>query len=258
LANTPRMNWPVPTGRQRPWATLFERLVGLIDGSAYARREDVNTLIMEGGDVSWSAGTGVLNWDASIVLLSPHTGFSMTIPSPTPGTFVLADGWVFYVRLTRALGSNISVDPQRAASLPLSDDVILIAQRKGTKLYFRNGRGFNDGESGAIYIATSGGGAISGFSRIQATVVTNGDTWVGSGAPATAATQGGLGAGFTSAILAPGSVDVYYNNALSHYTAGAPASVNEWRWVASGSPNPVVEIGAGSLAGDIVTVRFAN
>lgn len=256
MASTPRMGWPVPEGNQRPWATLFQRLVNLIDGSSYARREDTNILIMEGGIVSWDATTGALDWDSDIVLLSPHTGFSMSITSPSAGTFILSDGWVFYVQVTRSLGSNIAVTPRRAASLPQSDDVILIAQRKGTYVYFRNGRAFSDGESGRVYIATGGSGAIGGWTRKQITVATNGDTWFGEGATASAASQGALSAGFTDPIFAPGSVNVFFNNALCHYTAGAPADINEWTWVTTGSPEPVVQIGSGSLAGDIVTVQF--
>jgi hypothetical protein len=252
------MDWLYPASNQWPFFDLISQFYNAIDRAVFAHREDKNILIMGGGTVDWTASTGVLDWTADIELFSPHTGFKMSIEPPAVGTFTLADGWVFYVQLTRQVGSNIVLTPQRATTMPKSDDVYLVAKRSGTQVFFRNGRAFNDGESGSIYISTSGGGAISGFSRIQATVVTNGDTWVGSGAPATAATQGGLSAGFTAAILDPGCVEVYYNNALAIYTPGGPAAADEWRWVTSGSPQPVVEIGAGSLAGDIVTVRFAN
>lgn len=254
MPTTIRKSWSYPAKGQYPFYDVFSALVRSIDSSVYARQEDNNLVLTGGGTITWTLSTGALDWTADIILVNPYTGFTLTLEPPSVGTFLLnANGWIFYAQVTRANGSNLILTPQRSTSLPKSDDAFLIAIRLDDSIWFRNGVVFHDGDSGGI--GTEPGTGIEGWTRIQSTVVTNGDTWVGVGAPATAATQGALSAGFSTAILAPGSVDVFYNNALCHFTSGAPGSVNEWRWVTTSSPAPVIEIGTGSLAGDIVTVK---
>jgi len=132
-------------------------------------------------------------------------------------------------------------------------------------LIWRNGRGFGTGDSGPLYVTPGGGGGgvVTNFVRNQGLIGTNGDTWIGLSAPppggvlVSAPAQAGLAAGFSDVLLPPASIDVYYNNALCHYTAGVPASINQWTWVAGGGPPiKVVQIGAGSLVGDMVTVKY--
>jgi hypothetical protein len=82
----------------------------------------------------------------------------------------------------------------------------------------------------------------------------------GGGLPISSATQGGLTAGFADAIFVPDAVNVFWRNTLSHYTATVTGkSANFWRWVGSGSPTNVVQLGStgvAPLAGDIVTIQF--
>lgn len=253
MPNTPRMTWPYPSADQRPWFDIFERMIQLVDQSAYARIEDSSFMLMGGGTVSWDATTQLLEWSATIELITVQTGAKLQIAA---GSITLTEGQIFYVTVPRGTGGTVALTPYKGNVMPVSDDVVMVAIRRGDQVFFRNGRMLDDGESGTIYINSSTLGTISDFIRNQITVATNGDTWFGTGATASAASQGALSGGFDTAVMAPESVDVFFNNGLCHYTVNPPTSVNEWRWITSGSPQPVIQIGSGSLAGDKVTVKY--
>ena len=92
--------------------------------------------------------------------------------------------------------------------------------------------------------------------RRQVEIQSGGDTWIGNGATESASSQSGLSTGFPEPIINPDAVEVYYNGSLARYVTGAPTAKDEWRWVQTGTPEPVIEIGSGSMAGDIVTIRI--
>lgn len=253
MPNTARMTWPYPAADQRPWFDIFERMIALVDQSAYARLEDDSFLLMGGGTVEWNVSTQLLEWSSAISLVAVQTGGVLQIAA---GSIALTSGQIFYVSVPRGTTGTVALTAYAANKLPVSDDVVMIAVRYGDQVFFRNGRMLDDGESGTIYINSSTIGSISAFARQQITVVTNNDVWFGTGATASAASQAALSGGFGTAVMAPESVDVFYNNGLCHYTTGAPSTVNDWRWVISGTPAPVIQIGTGSLAGDTVTVKY--
>jgi len=258
MPNTARLNLEYPAEYQDPWFQIFERFVNGLDAALYAGREDRNLILLGGGTVAWDATAEELSFSLDIVITSPQTGYAMSL-STAESPITIQDGQVLYVDLSRGATGAASLTPYVGNVVPSSNNAFMLAVRRGTIVYFRNGRGFADGDSGTLYIEPSAGAPISAVVRRQVAVQTNGDTWIGDGgATDSAAAQGSLSAGFTSAILTPGGVDVFYNNVLCHYTTGAPASINEWRWVTTGSPAPAIEIGAGSLAGDIVTVKYLS
>lgn len=251
MPKTPRLGMIYPQENQKPWFDLFTSFANSIDAALYASREDRNYILEGGGVVSWSAG--VLSWTESIYLASPYTGYRLELPTSESPVTINA-GQFLYVLVTRAAGAVVTLEAKVSSVLPSSNDALLLAVRRGDVLYFRNGRGYNNGDSGPLYVV-GGGAGIAGWSRHQISIGTNGDTWIDE--LGSAASQAALtGTGFTSALLAPGSVDVFYNTALCHYTAGVPSSINQWTWVITLSPSPVVRVGAGSLAGDIVTVKY--
>ncbi len=246
MPQTSKMQWIYPSEDQNPWFDIFARMIAQIDQSAYARLEDSSFIIMGGGTIDWDLSTSTLTWSSAIEIIEVQTAGIFSIAA---GSLTLTEGAIFYVNVSRGTTGTIAVTARKANTLPTNDDSICIAIRRDDKIYFRNGRVFVDGYAGAIYTA-------SGFKRNQISIGTNGDTFIGTGGTPTATTQGGLSAGFSDAIMAPDSVDVFYGTALCHYTAGVPASTSEWTWVTGGSPAPVIQIGAGSTAGDIVTVKY--
>jgi len=247
-----------PTKGQARYFEIIKRFYEGIDGILYAHREDRNVILYGGGLLSWDSVAGTLTFNADIILLSPHKAYWETISQAAYSPITVEDGEMIYVELTRSPGALIDLVPRVTNVLPQNDNAFMIAFRDGDILYIRNGRGFANGDTGPIYNSAVDD-PISGFTRKQVSIQVNGDTWIGAGGVAdSAAAQIGLAAGFTLALMAPGSLDVCYNNALCHYTAGAPGSVNEWRWVIAGAPAPVIEIGAGSLVNDVVTVKYPH
>lgn len=259
MPTTSRTGLKYPARGQEPWFDLFEAMLNQLDGVLYAHREDRNILILGGGTLGWDATSNTLTWNAPIVLNNPHKGFQESVPS---GSIEIAAGQALYVNLTRNPGSNITLTARRAEVIPNGDDGLLLCYRYGTSLWWRNGLRMEDTYSGPLYpSAGGGGGAISGFSRQTVTVATTLDAWIGGGGGADSANaQGSLagpieGPGSTSPLFAPDGVDVYLNNILVRW-ASSPSGINEWKWVTSGSPAPVIQFGAGLTAGDVVEFKF--
>jgi hypothetical protein len=259
MPTTSRTKLKFPARGQEPWFDLFEAMLNQLDGILNAHREDRNVLLLGGGTLGWDATSNTLSWNAPIVLNSPHKGFRESVPA---GSIQIAESQALYVNITRSPGSNITLTPLQAGVIPNTDDGLLLCYRYGTALWWRNGLRMEDTYSGPLYpSAGSGGGSISGFSRQTVTVATTADTWIGGGGGAdSAALQASLsgqieGPGATAPLYAPDGVDVYLNNALVRW-ASVPSGIDQWTWVTTGSPAPVIQFGGGLTAGDVVEFRF--
>jgi len=259
MPTTSRTSLKYPARGQEPWFDLFEAMLNQLDAMLYAHREDRNILIVGGGTLSWDATSNTLSWNAPIVLNSPQKGFQESVAA---GSIEIAESQVLYVDVSRNPGSNIALTARRAATVPNTDDGLLLCYRYGTSLWWRNGLRMEDTYSGPLYPAGGGGGGgISGFDRQTVAVATTGDAWVGGGGGTdTANAQGSLagpiqGPGATAPLYPPDGVDVHLNNILVRWAA-APSGINEWTWVTTGSPAPVIQFGAGLTAGDVVEVKF--
>jgi hypothetical protein len=146
---------------------------------------DRNTLLADGGTLSWSSGslTTTTTFKLHINATNGTTPVTKTITG-TAFTFD-ADGKMLYVTLdNRTADSTLSGGNVVANSATLPDptstaqDVVLIAKRIGTQLYFRNGVIFDDGQTATM--ASSGGGSGSG----EINVVENSNdatNWAGTG-----------------------------------------------------------------------------
>ena len=157
MPNTPRLGWPYPTENQDPWWAPFVDLLVAQDSTAFAAMEDRNVILMGGGDVSWDATSGELDWSSAIELTSPITGFRTTI---SPATKEVADGAMLFVELSRGLTANATLTTDTASALPPTVDLesfFVLAVRRGDRVYFRNGAFLDDGESREIF----GGGSSS-------------------------------------------------------------------------------------------------
>lgn len=182
MPNSNRMQWPYPSENQQPWFDAFEDFVSAQDASAYASREDRQSILTEGGTISWTVGTSTLEWSANLSVTSPISGFLQNVEA---SSLVIDAGEVVYVTLTRAPTNNQSLTPVVASQVPSTDSAFVLAVRVGDKVYWRNGLSMDDGDSlTGIGSSQGGGGGSSGDGVVQhaanATVLGTTFTLVGS------------------------------------------------------------------------------
>lgn len=164
MTSTSKMLWPYPSKDLDPWFDGFESMVGAMDASGYASREDRNILISEGGNVAFTASTGLLSWSAAIVFLSTISGYKLTLGAASVN---LLDGECLYVNATRSPTGNVSLSPLVAGTVPNTDSAMLLAVRNGTSVYFKNGSQVSDGQSKSLFSSGGGGGGLQPGSTIQ-------------------------------------------------------------------------------------------
>lgn len=158
MPTSPRTHFPFPDENSNPWAAVFESMVDAIDTSLYTIREDRNIIIMGGGTMTFTAGTGVLTWAADIDLFAAVTGYLWRIQ---PGNTTVADGQLIYITVTRApqsLTTYTMLIGSQTPNEPAGDNHILIGVRRGSKIHFRDGFLISDGDSLNVF-DTSGGGS---------------------------------------------------------------------------------------------------
>jgi hypothetical protein len=150
MPKTTRLEFEYPTEYQDPWFTIFERYVRSLDTTMYAHREDRNLIITGGGTVAWNSATELLTFTDDIVIISPITGYAMTLAA-THSPITMLSGNMLYVNIPRGAVSPAVLEPLVGNTIPSSDNTVMIAVRSGTVIYFRNGRGFENGDSGFLY-----------------------------------------------------------------------------------------------------------
>jgi hypothetical protein len=149
---SPRLNWPYPNENTDPWWEKFKSFVTAVDASFYTTREDKNFVLFGGGTVSFDATSGVLSWTDPIQGVAATTGYHWYIPSTTTGGSVtLEDGEFFYVELTRAPQSSQSLPALNGSRIPTNDNALVIAQRLGDAVIFRNGAIIGNGQSVILF-----------------------------------------------------------------------------------------------------------
>jgi len=155
MPTTPRLRWPFPAENQDPWYDALLSFFEAADLSAYASRETENLVLTGGGDVAYDAG--VVSWTADLAVLAPITGFHWVMVATS---VTIEDGQLLWFDAIRAPSGNTTVVPQVAAQLPLSDTAVLLAVRRGTTLYWRNGAGLENGTllNPLAFTASTGGG----------------------------------------------------------------------------------------------------
>jgi hypothetical protein len=142
------MQWPVPADGADPWYDSFVDLMGAVDTSVYASREDRNAIMTGGGVFAFTAPN--LAWDDTIQILSANTGFLWEVVA---GNVDLEDGEVLYVELSRAPPGNTTLTPLVASNLTAVSDgdaAYVLCVRIGTTLYFRQGSTLVTGETSEI------------------------------------------------------------------------------------------------------------
>lgn len=191
MAESRRLRWPYPNQYVDPWYDAFESLVDAMDASAYTVREDRSSVLMSTATVSFnvSGADGVLTWNAPIELLAPLSGFLLSVSA---GTATLRDGELLYMQVVRAPTANITVSFNVARAVPNTDDCLLMAIRRGSTVYWRDGKVINHGESVQLFSTSGGGGGGGAFIKQDGTnsptadIPWNGFKITGLGAPVAA------------------------------------------------------------------------
>lgn len=178
MPNTPRTQIPYPDENSNPFFDSFVAMINAIDASIYATRENRDIVIMNGGAVTWTASSGALTWAADIELYSSIVGYVWRIAGP--GSVTLNDGDLVYLTLVRAPVANVVIPThigQRVPNVVRGDDQLLLAVRRGSRVYFRNGKVINDGDNLQLFTSTGSGGGgftagqdLSGTSSSQTVV----------------------------------------------------------------------------------------
>lgn len=150
-----RLGWSVPNPYEDPYYEAFLALINAIDASVYGPvREDRNLVLMSTATVSF--GSDTLAWNAPIELLCAPQGTLWRLPA---GSTALTDGQILYVLLPRAPTGTVQVVARVAATAPQpsedADAALVLAVRRGSVIYWRNGRVLANGESGSIFTASS-------------------------------------------------------------------------------------------------------
>lgn len=158
MPNSPRMTFPIPPKDSDPWYDAFVAMVGAIDTSAYAAREDRGYILTGGGNVSFTASTGDLAWDAALVFPSPIVGFQLTLAATS---VVLGDGQILYADVTRSPSAPVTLTAVTASQLPSTDTALLLAVRIGSAVYWRNGARLLDGDNRSLFDSGGGGGDMA-------------------------------------------------------------------------------------------------
>lgn len=167
MPTTRRMGWPYPAESQDPWYDALEAFFSASDAAAYASRETENMVLTGGGDVSLSGNT--LEWTEDLEIFSPITGFNWVMPAQSVD---LEDGRVLWFDAVRAPDDDTAVIPQTAARLPLTGSAVLLAIRRGSIVYWRNGAGLADGDTMNPLAGTGGG--VDGLDGAPGSVLRNG------------------------------------------------------------------------------------
>lgn len=148
MARTQRMNWPFPNEDADPWFEAFRNFVNAVDASFFVTREDKSFILFGGGTVTFDATSGDLTWGSVLEAVSATSGLRWFIPSSGSGdTVTLQDGEFLFVELTRNPQTPQSIAPKVGSKINPNDNAIVLAQRIGSAVIWRNGAVISSGQS---------------------------------------------------------------------------------------------------------------
>ena len=136
------MGWPYPAENQDPWYDALEAFFSASDLAMYASRETENLIITGGGTVAFDTNT--LSWDDTLEVFAPITGFNWQFE---PTSLLIEDGQILWFDAIRAPDHDMTVVAQVSSRLPLSGSATILAIRRGSVVYWRNGAGIATGDS---------------------------------------------------------------------------------------------------------------
>lgn len=101
--------------------------------------QDRSMKLINGGTWSWNSGTSTLTWSSAAQVEIP--GLADSVNNIVAASAVLADGEAAYVSVNRTgPGGNLAVTVAAIASVPMADDVFIVARRTGSDVLI--GRSF--------------------------------------------------------------------------------------------------------------------
>lgn len=151
MGRTTKCAWAYPVKNERDWFDQFVTLLGSIDEAAYTAREQRSVVIMT--EATFSFAAGVLSWDQPVVILCPTTGYFWTVDA---GSQVVSNGQMIYASLPSGLQGGVTVTFDSDVPSFNNDAYWVFAYRydsAGQRLFFRNGRCLNAGESAQLFSA---------------------------------------------------------------------------------------------------------
>lgn len=168
---TPRMEFPYPSERERPFFAVYKAGELARDAAHWAHSENHNLVFAGGGTWTWDAGTNELTWTDDVLVLGFTTRQYLTIPAQT---LEIEDGEVVFFNVLRLLQTNATADLEKGATIGKSGvrlhDLMLFAARVGDVVYFPGQKSMQDGDAGPLF----GGGLPIGSSG-GITFITAGD-----------------------------------------------------------------------------------
>lgn len=152
VALSPFLQWPLPQEDQDPWIDGFLALIAAIDASAYGPSvEDRNIVLMSSATITFAAESDALSWNADLDLLCAPRGVLWKV---TARSVTIRDGEMLAIQITRSPTSSVVAAPYVARTVPAEGrapgDALVLAIRRGTRLYWRNGKITQSGASEPI------------------------------------------------------------------------------------------------------------
>jgi len=256
MPNSPRMRWPYPSQDQDPWFEQFETMVQEMDSSGAASREDRQTVMGEGGDVSFDASAGLLSWSAALEIYAPIKGVKSSLAAQGVN---IAHGEALYVELTRYPTDNQTLTAVVSSQVPSRDEAFVICVRNNDTIYFRHGVSLEDGDTKQIFNVA--GGAVSEIYERQATFT------VPEGSGAQSATEGvavvaGSMIGLSAELLRPVTSGTVTVNAkiggVTAFTVTLSFPANpEWA-VSTTAAGPVGLTAGAPITVEVQTTTYLN
>lgn len=137
MPTTSKLDLLYPTEGQPQWYSIFSSLMNTMDSNLWVAIENTNLFLSGGGTVTFTSGTGTLEWDEDFVLISTLSGGEITIPAGSLAS--IADGEVVYVEVARPVSGTRELTLSKAASLGNSNlNRVFIGLRSGTDFVLRN------------------------------------------------------------------------------------------------------------------------
>lgn len=149
---TPLNAFPFPTEFEEPYFATMRGYFTATDAADWALSENDNTTWDGGGNIAWDATSGILTWQTPIELKTHTTAFKAIIPGPPfpGGEVTLQDGEVAFFQMPRLLtkDTNVTLRVGPTTFLPGTrlHDLKLFAARRGTTVFFADGKSLKDGE----------------------------------------------------------------------------------------------------------------
>jgi hypothetical protein len=138
---TTYMNFTIPSENEDPFWESFVQMTRDLDKSSFMRRLKENMFIGDGGTVTFSSITGLLQWTTNFIIPIPHFGLKVSVvygPDNLNRRASLADGSMLLIDVPYTMTANVTTNFRLATQLnTTSQQEWVAAIRIGSKVYFR-------------------------------------------------------------------------------------------------------------------------